>query len=68
MNRRCTPDKPDGDDEVYTQRHRDESPEADQRLQRVLTCDPATGVFRHADAGYDKAQQVAKERGVKMPG
>jgi urocanate hydratase len=40
---------------------------ADERLQRVLTCDPATGIFRHADAGYEKAEQIAKERGVKIP-
>jgi len=40
---------------------------ADQRLERVLTCDPATGIMRHADAGYEKAAEVAKERGVKVP-
>ena len=40
---------------------------ADQRLERVLTCDPATGVFRHVDAGYKKAEQIAQERGVKVP-
>jgi urocanate hydratase len=40
---------------------------AAQRLQRVLTCDPATGLFRHADAGYEKAQQIAQERGAKIP-
>ena len=38
------------------------------RLERVLTCDPAMGVFRHADAGYEKAERVANERGVKIPG
>jgi urocanate hydratase len=38
--------------------------EADQRLQRVLTADPGMGVFRHADAGYETAHKVAKERGV----
>jgi urocanate hydratase len=37
------------------------------RLQRVLTCDPGTGVMRHADAGYDIALNVAKERGVDLP-
>jgi urocanate hydratase len=37
------------------------------RLQRVLTNDPGTGVMRHADAGYDEAIQVAKERGVDLP-
>jgi len=39
--------------------------EADARLQRVLTADPAMGVFRHVDAGYPDAAQVARERGVK---
>lgn len=34
-------------------------------LERVLTADPAMGVFRHVDAGYDDAIQTAKERGVK---
>jgi len=37
------------------------------RLERVLTTDPGTGVMRHADAGYDEAVQVAKERGVDLP-
>ncbi len=37
---------------------------AAKRLQRVLTADPAMGVFRHIDAGYDDAKQVARERGV----
>ena len=40
---------------------------ADERLQRVLTADPGTGVMRHADAGYDLAIQTAKERGVDLP-
>jgi urocanate hydratase len=38
------------------------------RISRVLTSDPAMGVLRHADAGYDRAIDVAKERGVKIPG
>jgi urocanate hydratase len=38
-----------------------------RRLQRVLTADPATGVMRHADAGYDEAIQTARERGVDVP-
>jgi urocanate hydratase len=33
----------------------------------VLTNDPATGVMRHADAGYDRAHEVAAERGVRIP-
>jgi urocanate hydratase len=40
---------------------------ADERLQRVLTADPGTGVMRHADAGYELAIQTAKERGVDLP-
>ncbi len=46
----------------------DGSPEADARLQRVLTNDPGTGVMRHAHAGYDEALACARERGVKLPG
>ena len=37
------------------------------RLERVLTNDPGTGVMRHADAGYERARQVARERGVTIP-
>ena len=40
---------------------------ADQRLERVLTADPGTGVMRHADAGYDLAVETANERGVDLP-
>jgi urocanate hydratase len=43
----------------------DGTDEAAQRLERVLTFDPAMGVFRHVDAGYDDAKEIAKERGVK---
>jgi urocanate hydratase len=39
----------------------------DIRLQRVLTADPGTGVMRHADAGYEDAIAVARERGVDLP-
>jgi urocanate hydratase len=45
----------------------DGSEEADQRLRLCLTNDPAMGVIRHADAGYDKAKAVAAERGLDMP-
>jgi urocanate hydratase len=38
-----------------------------QRLRRVLTADPGTGVMRHADAGYDDAITTARERGVDLP-
>jgi urocanate hydratase len=37
------------------------------RVQTVLTNDPGTGVMRHADAGYEKARRVARERGVDIP-
>jgi urocanate hydratase len=40
---------------------------AAQKLERVLRNDPATGVIRHVDAGYDLAAQVAEERGVRVP-
>jgi urocanate hydratase len=45
----------------------DGSDEAEARLDRVLTSDPGTGVVRHADAGYDRALDVARERGVRLP-
>jgi urocanate hydratase len=45
----------------------DGTPEAARRLQRVLTTDPGTGVLRHADAGYERAVEVARERGVRIP-
>ncbi|MCI2429754.1 urocanate hydratase [Candidatus Acetothermia bacterium] len=41
--------------------------EADKRLERVLTADPGLGVVRHADAGYEDAIEVARERGMRMP-
>jgi urocanate hydratase len=40
---------------------------AKERLERVLTTDPGMGIVRHADAGYEKAIQVAKEKGVDIP-
>ena len=43
----------------------DGTPEAAKRLERVLTADPAMGVFRHVDAGYPDAVKTAKERGVR---
>ena len=45
----------------------DGSEEAAQRLRNVLTNDPATGVMRHADAGYDSAIVCAHENGLKLP-
>jgi urocanate hydratase len=38
-----------------------------ERLSRVLTNDPGTGVMRHVDAGYEEAIECAKEFGVKIP-
>jgi urocanate hydratase len=46
----------------------DGSQEAYERLSRLLVNDPGTGVMRHADAGYKKAIEVAKERGLDLPG
>ncbi|TAJ55575.1 MAG: urocanate hydratase [Nevskiaceae bacterium] len=45
----------------------DGSEAADRRLARVLTNDPATGVMRHADAGYVIAQDCAREQGLNLP-
>ena len=45
----------------------DGTPLAGQKLERVLTNDPATGVIRHVDAGYQEAETVAVERGVRVP-
>ncbi|MEM7117959.1 MAG: urocanate hydratase [Chloroflexota bacterium] len=45
----------------------DGTPEAAKRLERVLTVDPGMGVARHVDAGYERAVEVANERGVKIP-
>ena len=45
----------------------DGTDEAADRLERVLTTDPGTGVVRHADAGYERAREVARDRGVRMP-
>jgi urocanate hydratase len=45
----------------------DGSDDAADRLATVLTTDPGTGVMRHADAGYARAIDVARERGIKLP-
>ncbi|MGQ0840317.1 urocanate hydratase [Actinokineospora sp.] len=45
----------------------DGTPLAGQKIERVLTNDPAMGVIRHVDAGYDRADEVAAERGVAVP-
>jgi urocanate hydratase len=46
----------------------DGTAEAAKRLERVLWNDPATGVMRHADAGYEIALECAKEKGLNLPG
>jgi urocanate hydratase len=46
----------------------DGTPDAARRLRRVLWNDPATGVMRHADAGYDIAKACAREQGLDLPG
>jgi urocanate hydratase len=45
----------------------DGTEDAARRLERVLTTDPATGVMRHADAGYPEAIRTAREKGVRIP-
>ncbi len=45
----------------------DGTPAADARLSRVLTTDPATGVLRHADAGYPEARDAARRHGLALP-
>jgi urocanate hydratase len=45
----------------------DGTEEGAERLQRVLTNDPGTGVMRHADAGYEVAIAVARERRIRLP-
>ncbi|HVV14458.1 urocanate hydratase [Amycolatopsis sp.] len=45
----------------------DGTPLAAQKIERVLTNDPGTGVIRHVDAGYERAAEVADQRGVRIP-
>jgi urocanate hydratase len=45
----------------------DGTPDADERLERVLTADPGIGVARHADAGYEDAIATADARGIRIP-
>jgi urocanate hydratase len=45
----------------------DGTPAAAKRIERVLWNDPASGVMRHADAGYQSAQECARERGLNLP-
>jgi urocanate hydratase len=45
----------------------DGTPLAGEKIRRVLTNDPGMGVIRHVDAGYERAGEVAAERGVRVP-
>ena len=45
----------------------DGSDDADEKLERVLTCDPGIGVVRHADAGYPEAIATAEREGLRIP-
>ncbi|MDI6887433.1 MAG: urocanate hydratase [Candidatus Thermoplasmatota archaeon] len=45
----------------------DGSKESDEKLERVLTCDPGIGIVRHADAGYEEAIKFGKAKKIKMP-
>jgi urocanate hydratase len=45
----------------------DGTPDAAERLERVLTYDPGMGIVRHADAGYTRAVENAKHHGIQMP-
>ena len=45
----------------------DGTPEAEKKLLQVLTTDPGSGIVRHADAGYDKAIEVAKKHNINIP-
>jgi len=45
----------------------DGTKEAEKRVVTVLTTDPGTAIVRHADAGYEEAQKIAKQRDIKMP-
>ena len=52
---------------LRSQKRRDGTDEAARRIERVLWNDPATGVMRHADAGYDLALQCAEDHGLNLP-
>jgi urocanate hydratase len=45
----------------------DGTAEIEERAERVLTTDPGLGIVRHADAGYDSARRIARDRRIKMP-
>src|SRR5687767_4971468 len=46
----------------------DGTDEAAEKLERVLTTDPGTGVIRHLDAGYEEAAEAARRHGLEIPG
>jgi urocanate hydratase len=46
----------------------DGTEDAARRIERVLWNDPASGVMRHADAGYESAIECARENGLNLPG
>jgi len=52
---------------VWDGRIADRTRLAAEKLERVLTTDPGTGVMRHADAGYEQAIEVAREHGLRLP-
>ena len=71
----AAPQKPDGKRPMFYEFKPKETikaahgtPEKAERLKRVLTTDPGLDIFRYADAGYELAQDVARERGAKIPG
>jgi urocanate hydratase len=45
----------------------DGTDEMAKRIERVLTTDPGMGIIRHADAGYDEAEEFARKKGVRVP-
>jgi urocanate hydratase len=45
----------------------DGTKEAEERIEKVFTTDPGIGIVRHADAGYERAIKIAKEKGIKIP-
>ena len=52
---------------AYGTKFADGSDDADEKLERVLTCDPGIGVMRHADAGYPDAIATAEREGLRIP-
>ena len=67
MLRPRTPAEVGDDGRFYAISVADGTELAAQKLARVLTNDPGMGVIRHVDAGYEQAERVAVERGVRVP-